>query len=77
MGMLISFVVGVVAMAIFQRKQKVPIFRQEAADLAIKYLLGVYTKDDTPEERAANEPALINNFNRVIDAYSYMREHLK
>jgi hypothetical protein len=55
----------------------VPIFRQNAADLANKYLLDEYTKGDSPEERAANEPAPINNVNRVIDAYSYMREHLR
>jgi hypothetical protein len=77
MGMLLSFVSGVGAMYAYRWFRPEPIFRQNAADLAIKYLLGVYTKDDTPEERAEHEPALIKNFNTVIDAYSYMREHLK
>jgi hypothetical protein len=77
MLVLLSFVSGVAAMGLYRWYRPVPIFRQDAADLAIKYLLDLYTKEQSPEERAASEPALLKNFNTVIDAYSYMRQHLK
>jgi hypothetical protein len=76
MGMLISFIVGVVVMAVYQRKQKVPIFRQDVADLTVRELVAQYTEGDSAEERAVSEPALIKTFSWVIGVYSEMRQKL-
>ncbi len=76
MGMLISFVVGVVVMAVFQRRRPVPIFRQDVADLTVNELVAQYTEGDSDEERAASEPALRKTFSWVIGVYSEMRQKL-
>ena len=76
MGMLISFIVGVVVMGVYQRRRPVSIFRQDIADLTVKELVAQYTEGDSAEERAVSEPALIKTFSWVIGVYSELRQKL-